>query len=258
VNDLPPAVERALPLLEPNMRERAQVAPEGWLELLDRSEPQSTGPAQDLMLTGLVPRIYERWWRPALGRAMKGVLGPSMADERRIARLLLSLSPGDGVLDVACGPGNFSRDLAKIVGPEGLVVGIDVSQTMLARGIADTRTAAVDNLAFVRGDAQELPFRSRSFDAVCCFAAFHLFADPMRALDRMTEVLTPGGRIALFTSARGRSLPVRTVESLLTARSGAYMFELDEVVDALEERGYVDVRQRVAGITQFVGGRLPL
>ena len=90
---------------------------------------------------------------------------------------------------------------------------------------------------------------------MCCFAAFHLYADPMRALDRMTEVLTPGGRIAIFTTARHRTMPVRTAESLLAIRSGARLFEEREVVDALEARGFEDVRQRIAGVTQFVGAR---
>jgi SAM-dependent methyltransferase len=223
---------------------------------LGPSAPDSTGLIQSLMLTGLVPRIYERWWRPALGRVMKGAFGPGMADEHRIARLLLGLTPGDGVLDVACGTGNFSRDFARSVGPDGLVVGIDVSETMLTRAVADTRDAGFDQVAYVRGDAQELPFRDQSFDAVCCFAAFHLFADPSRALDRMTSVLAPGGRIALFTSVRGRSAPLRTVETLLAARSGARLFERRELAHALERRGFTDVRQRVAGITQFIGGTL--
>jgi ubiquinone/menaquinone biosynthesis C-methylase UbiE len=207
------------------------------------------------MLSGAVPRIYERWWRPALGRMFKGVLGPSMADEHRIARLLLALSPGDGVLDVACGTGNFSRVFAHAVGPDGLVAGIDVSETMLTRAVEDTRRVGLGNTVYVRGDAQELPFVDKSFDAVCCFAAFHLFADPMRALDRMTDVLTPGGRIAILTTARHRTAPVRTAESLLALRSGARLFEERELVEALEARGYVDVRQRLAGITQFVGAR---
>jgi ubiquinone/menaquinone biosynthesis C-methylase UbiE len=206
------------------------------------------------MLSGAVPRIYERWWRPALGRMFKGVLGPGMADEHRIARLLLALSPGDGVLDVACGTGNFSRDFARSVGPTGLVVGIDASETMLTRAVEDTRKAGLSNITYVRGGAQELPFLDKSFDAVCCFAAFHLFADPMRALDRMIEVLTPGGRIAIFTTARHRTAPVRTAESLLALRSGARLFEENELVDALTARGFEDVRQRVAGVTQFVGG----
>ena len=209
------------------------------------------------MLTDVVPHVYERWWRPALGRLFKGVLGPGMRDEHRIARLLLGLCPGDGVLDVACGTGNFSRDFGRSVGAAGLVVGIDVSQTMLARAVEDTRASGLDNIAYIRGDAEALPFVDNSFDAVCCFAAFHLFRDPWRALDRMTAVLTPGGRIAIFTSARHRTAPVRTAEALMARRSGARLFEEREVVGALEERGYEDVRQRVAGITQFVGGRLP-
>ena len=156
------------------------------------------------MLTGVVPRIYERWWRPALGRAFKGVFGPGMKDEHRIARLLLGLSPRDGVLDVACGTGNFTREFARTVGPEGLAVGIDVSVTMLTKAVADTAAASLDDrTGYVRGSAQELPFVERSFDAVCCFAALHLFEDPMAALDSMASVLTPGGRIAIFTTRAG-------------------------------------------------------
>jgi SAM-dependent methyltransferase len=250
------ALERALPLLDPDVRDEGAQSAGGYFDLLGPSEPSSTGWIQDLMLGGVVPRIYERWWRPALGRAAKGVLGPGMADERRIARLLLGLAPGDGVLDVACGTGNFSRSFATSVGEQGLVVGIDVSETMLTKAVQDSRDAGLD-VAYVRGDAQELPFRAQSFDAVCCFAAFHLFSDPMRALDRMTDVLTPGGRLALFTSARGRSLPLRTAESLMALRGGAHLFERDELAHQLEARGFTEIRQRITGVTQFIGGRLP-
>ena len=209
------------------------------------------------MLSRVVPQVYERFWRPALGRAAKGVFGPGMNDEKRIARLLLALSPGDGVLDIACGTGNFTRDFARTVGPDGLVVGIDLSETMLTRAVSDTAAAGLgDRIAYLRADASHLPFREKSFDAVCCFAALHLFADPLGALDRMMSVLTPGGRIAIFTSARNRTAPLRTFESFVQARSGMRMFEQGEVIEALEDRGFVDVRQRVAGFTQFVGGRL--
>jgi hypothetical protein len=78
----------------------------------------------------------------------------------------------------------------------------------------------------------------------------------MAALESMTEVLTPGGRIALFTSARTRSAPFRAFEGVVRARSGMRLFERDELVEALEQRGYADIRQRVTGFTQFVGGRL--
>ena len=208
------------------------------------------------MFSTLLPVVYERWWRPAWGRALKGVLGPGMAEEKRIARLLMGLSPGDGVLDVACGTGNFTRDFAPAVGPGGLVVGLDASETMLRRAVEDTRRAGLDQVAYVRGDVIDMPFKDQSFDAVCCFAALNLFADPMAALDSMTRMLTPGGRIAIFTSARTRTAPLRTFESAVRARSGIHMFERRELVDALEARDYVEIRQRITGFTQFVGGRL--
>lgn len=255
---IPGALERALPLLDPDAHDRARPSAAGYVDLLGPASPGSTGLAQDLMLGRVVPAVYERWWRPALGRVAKGVLGPGMAEEHRIARLLLGLSPGDGVLDVACGTGSFTREFARTVGDGGLAVGIDVSETMLARAVRETAEAGLSGTAaFVRGDASELPFRDASFDAVCCFAALNLFADPMRALDRMRAALTPGGRIALFTSALGRTPPLRAWQAVLAGAGGIRMFERDELVTALERRGFVEIRQRVAGFTQFVGGRLP-
>jgi SAM-dependent methyltransferase len=250
----PSAVERLLPLLKPEHRARADVS-HGYVDVLqhDLDQPGLVG---DLMQAGPVTQIYERWWRPALGRVAKGLTGPGMAQERRIARLLMGLGPGDGVLDVACGPGNFTRDFARTVGDEGLAAGVDGSRPMLERAVEEAAAEGVRNLAFVHADATELPFVDASFDAVCCFAALNLFAEPFRALDEMRRVLTPGGRIALFTSCRAGAGLLRTVETRLAAPAGVRMFDRDEIVRALHERGFTDVRQRVSGLTQFVGGRL--
>jgi SAM-dependent methyltransferase len=227
------ASERVRPLLVPQARDGAREV-DGYMDLLGADGHESPGVAQNFMLSSAVPRVYERWWRPALGRVAKGAFGPGMNEEKRIARLLLALSPGDGVLDVGCGTGNFTRDFARSVGPDGLVVGLDVSQTMLARAVRDTEAAGFDQVAYVRGDA----------------------ADPYGALDSFTRVLTPGGRLAIFTSVRGRSAPLRTFERVIQLQSGMNMFERDELVNALIERGFTNVRQRLTGMTQFVGGRL--
>jgi SAM-dependent methyltransferase len=259
VSTAPPkdsALDRALPLLEPEARQAARTAgADPYLDLLEE-ELKSTGATQDLMTTGFVPRIYERWWRPALGQVAKGLTGPGMQEEIRIARLLLGLRPGDGVLDVACGPGNFSRAFARVVGDSGLVVGIDASQTMLERGAAELRRSGVDNLALLRGDATRLPFVDDSFDAVCCFAALHLFDDPYGALDEMARVLTPGGRIALMTSVQRQLAPRGPFKPLAERLSGMHVFGQDEVAEALEQRGFTDIHQRLSGLVQFVGGRL--
>jgi SAM-dependent methyltransferase len=251
------ALKRAEKLLDPQaaalVAERG-LGEAGYLDLLE-GELASTGTTQDLMLTRVVPAIYERWWRPALGRALKGATGPGMAEEVRIARLLLGLGEGDFVLDVACGPGNFSREFARAVGPDGLVVGIDASPTMLARGGQDLARSGVENLCLVRGDATALPFAGESFDATCCFAALHLFADPFGALDEMRRVLKPGGRIALMTSVR-RELTLRPLKPVLERASGMRIFEGDEIVAALEQRGFAGIHRRLSGLVQFVGGHL--
>jgi ubiquinone/menaquinone biosynthesis C-methylase UbiE len=254
----PVGLRRTRELLTPQARaaaERAEAAPHGYLDLLPE-DLESTGATQDLMTTSLVPAIYERYWRPTLARVAKGLTGPGMSEEVRIARLLLGLGPGDVVLDVACGPGNFSREFARAIGDEGLVVGIDASRTMLERGARDLLQAGVANLGLVRGDATDLPFADETFDAVCCFAALHLFTDPFGGLDEMRRVLRPGGRIALMTSVR-RQVTLPPLKPLIERASGMRMFEADEIVSALQGRGFQHVRQRLAGVVQFVGGRLP-
>ena len=135
------------------------------------------------MLTRGLPVVYERWWRPAWGRVLMGPLGPGTQGERQIAHELLELGPGDTVLDIACGPGNFVREFAGSVGKRGLVVGLDASQTMLARAVADTREARRTSPTSA-ATRSALPFRDGCFDAVCCFAALHLFDEPLRRARR--------------------------------------------------------------------------
>jgi SAM-dependent methyltransferase len=234
----------------------------GYLDLLDGAGPEPAGLAQRLMRTGFVPRVYERWWRPALFRVVKGPGGPSVAAEHRLARDWLALSPGDTVLDVACGPGNFTRGMAIAAGRTGLAVGLDASVTMLERAVSEgpgrlaagaSQAAGGAGPVYVRGDASRLPFRGASFDGVCCFAALPMFADPMGALDQMAAVLRPGGRIALMASyARGGA--ARTAAERLPARMiGMRVFGAEEITGALRVRGFSGIRQHVAGLIQFVG-----
>jgi ubiquinone/menaquinone biosynthesis C-methylase UbiE len=250
-------MEGLLPLLEPGARQRAETLPDDtpYLDLIE-GDLESTGTTQDLMRSAFVPQIYERYWRPALGQVAKGVRGPGMDEEIRIARLLLGLSPGDRVLDIACGPGNFSRAFARAVGESGLVVGLDASRTMLDRGADDLRRSGLHNLSLVRGDATALPFLDASFDGVCCFAALHLFADPLAGLDEMTRVLAPGGRIALMTSVQRQLAPRGPFKPLAERISGMRVFGQQEIIEALQQRGFDELHQRLSGLVQFVGARL--
>jgi SAM-dependent methyltransferase len=224
----------------------------GYLDLVGDDEPPPTGAAQRLMRSQAVPIVYERWWRPALGRILKGLNGPSMTQELHLARQLLALKQGATVLDVACGPGNFTRRFAADVGEHGTVIGIDLSATMLARAVNDTDAIQV---VYVRADISDLPLRAGSVDGVCCFAALHLFSDPWVALDVMARALVPGGRLAILTTARPKSVSGALVANVFGRAAGVQMFGTDDLTGELAARGLEVIHHRAFGVFQVIGAR---
>jgi ubiquinone/menaquinone biosynthesis C-methylase UbiE len=104
----------------------------------------------------------------------------------------LDLGPDDRLLDVGCGTGAASRAAASLAAS---VVGIDLSPEMVrqARDLAE----GLDNVKFEIADAERLPFDDGAFTALLCSNAFHHYPYPRRAVDEMTRVLGPGGRIVL-------------------------------------------------------------
>jgi ubiquinone/menaquinone biosynthesis C-methylase UbiE len=199
-----------------------------------------------------LPVIYERLWRP-IGFRILGA-GHSLQDEEQVMGELLDLRSGEVVLDIACGPGNSTRRLVADVGDDGLVMGLDAAAPMLARAVTDTNAP---NVAYVRGDAEHLPFGDATFDAVSCFAALYLVDDPDAVLAEMARVLRPGGRLAILTSVHRGPAPLRFAFGLSSLASGVRIFGRDEVVGALEADGLKVTRQEVHGFAQFVGARRP-
>ena len=141
-----------------------------YADVLGEDDPTRSGLGPQAMISSIVPRIYERVWRPLFAP----VLMAGRRDELAMALQMLELRPGDSVLDVGCGPGNFTRAFAR-ASFDGLAVGLDASRTMLDQA---AREHNPPNLRYVRGDAAALPFPDASFDAVCCFAALYFIAEP--------------------------------------------------------------------------------
>jgi SAM-dependent methyltransferase len=252
VAEHPKAQDRLADLLDT----AAKATDTGYLDVLGDA-PQagpSTGITQRVMRTALLPQVYERYWRPAFGRLFKGPFGPNMAGEVRLATELLALGPGRIVLDVACGTGRFTRAFGAAVGNQGLAIGLDGAPSMLTRAVRETNEDAV---AYLRADAVKPPFPPSTVDAICCFAALHMFAEPERALDSFARILRPGGRLVLLTSARRDWQPARVVDTAGGILSGQRMFDRGEIAAALRARGFRIVAERFAGVTQVVAGELP-
>jgi arsenite methyltransferase len=115
---------------------------------------------------------------------------------RRLAHEALGAQPGERILDAGCGPGFYVAELLDAVGPEGSVVGVDVSPAMLA--ISARRTEAHPNVAFHEGDATSLPVESEDFDAALCVQVLEYVDDVPAALTEIHRALRPGGRVVLW------------------------------------------------------------
>ncbi len=250
---LTPAIEQALRLFANPAQGETVDVDRGYLDLLGDEDPTGAHIGQRLMVSRVLPLVYQQFWRPLGGRLLMGLTGPGAEEEHRLARTMLSIEPGDRVLDVACGPGNFTRDFALAAG-DGLVVGIDASVPMLDVAVRDTDGA---NVAYLRGDACALPFRDKSFDAVCCFAALYLIEEPMRALAEIVRVLAPGGRLALLTSCNRGLLPAAATNTIVRELTGVRVFGRDELTRELIDDGLVEIDQQVSGLAQFVSGQKP-
>jgi demethylmenaquinone methyltransferase/2-methoxy-6-polyprenyl-1,4-benzoquinol methylase len=130
------------------------------------------------------------------------------------------LRPGDAALDVCTGTAELAIRLAKDVGEQGMVVGVDFCEPMLRLGqhkirrLADRR-----HITLVLADALQLPFASSCFEAVTVAFGIRNVADTYRAFAEMWRVLKPGGRVVCLEF----SLPRRGIFRLLY---GFYFYRL--------------------------------
>lgn len=117
----------------------------------------------------------------------------------------MSVKKGSTALDVCCGTADWTIALSKAVGPQGEVTGLDFSENMLEVG--KEKTAHMDNIHLVHGDAMNLPFDDASFDYVTIGFGLRNVPDYLSALKEMARVLKPGGMIVCLETSQP-TLPV--------------------------------------------------
>jgi len=236
---MPPALRRALDLLiDPPANPDVS---KGYLDLLstgsdeDDALPKNTGPIQAAWASPIGSLLYDQ--AQTISRRLMS------AWQYRLE--WLNIPPGGTALDVGSGPGNVTAWLARAAAPGGLALGVDISEPMLTRAV---RAESVSQVGFIRADAQRLPLRDNTVDAVVSLAVLQLIPNPSAALVEMARVLRPGGRLAIMVPIFGnmarfsRKLP----------DGGAHVFQDDEIGDILEDNGFATVRVKNFGHLQWV------
>lgn len=238
---LPPALHRALDLLidpptEPDVSK-------GYLDLLNGSA-EDAGPAKN---TGPIQAV----WASSIGSMLfdnTQAIGRRLLAAWQLPIEWLNIPHGGIALDVGSGPGSVTASLARAAGPDGLALGVDISEPMLARAV---RAEAGPQVGFLRADAQRLPLRDQTVDAVVSIAVLQLVPDPAVALAEMARVLRAGGRLAVMVPTAGRAARFwRMLPNI-----GAHLFGEDEIGDILEDHGFTSVRTNNFGTLQWVRGK---
>jgi len=238
---LPPALHRALDLLidpptEPDVSK-------GYLDLLNGSA-EDAGPAKN---TGPIQAV----WASSIGSMLfdnTQAIGRRLLAAWQLPIEWLNIPHGGIALDVGSGPGSVTASLARAAGPDGLALGVDISEPMLARAV---RAEAGPQVGFLRADAQRLPLRDQTVDAVVSIAVLQLVPDPAVALAEMARVLRAGGRLAVMVPTAGRA--ARFWRMLPNIR--VHLFGEDEIGDILEDHGFTSVRTNNFGTLQWVRGK---
>ena len=110
-------------------------------------------------------------------------------------RCCISPSKADSILEVAAGTCLCGRSLAPYI---KTIVCLDATPAMLEKGKAEAEKHNLDNMVFIKGLAEDLPFLDNSFDIVISRLAFHHFPDPETAFREMARVLKPSGKLVLI------------------------------------------------------------
>ncbi len=116
--------------------------------------------------------------------------------ENSAAYLLPHLDSGMNMLDVGCGPGTITLDLASRIAP-GTIIGIDNSPEVIALAEQERTQALADNVGYAVGDVYALDFDDGRFDVVHAHQVLQHLTDPVAALTEMRRVLTPDGLLAV-------------------------------------------------------------
>jgi SAM-dependent methyltransferase len=181
-----------------------------------------------------------------------------------------ALRPGEVVLDVGCGRGATTREAARLIGPDGRVVAIDVAGNLIEAAAAAPRTAGAAPIEWVVDDAQRADLGVDRFDTVISRFGVMFFDDAVEAFANLARSTRRGGRLAVVTWRPRDASPFQSAwfDAVVGALGGAghdvttaaptdgpFAFGVDEhVIDTLRSAGWHEVALRTHTLRLQYGG----
>ena len=127
---------------------------------------------------------------------------------------LRTIAPGERVVDIGSGAGFDSFVAAHHVGPDGAVIGIDMTTEMLTKATATADHLELTHVVFRHGLAEDLPFEDGWADVVISNGVINLCADKRAVFDEIHRVLRPGGALQFADIANGRPVPIEAMRDV--------------------------------------------
>jgi arsenite methyltransferase len=155
---------------------------------------------------------------------------------------LADLKPGETVLDLGSGAGFDCFLAARKVGPDGRVIGVDMTPEMIGKARENARTVQASNVQFYLGEIEKLPVPDDHVDVIISNCVINLSPEKARAFREAFRVLKPGGRLAISDIVTLAPLPEAIKENLEAVAScigGAQ--PVDEIRKLLSETGFKDI-----------------
>jgi len=161
---------------------------------------------------------------------------------------IASLKPGERVLDLGSGAGFDAFLAARQVGPEGRVIGVDMTPEMVMRARGNITKTNLTNVEFRLGEIERLPVADASIDAIISNCVINLSTDKPAVFREAYRVMAPGGRLAISDIVAIRDVP-EMLQTDLDAYSGCVSGAavITETERMLREAGFEDVRIDVRG-----------
>ena len=157
----------------------------------------------------------------------------------------LNIKPGQKIVDIGCGPGDFTRQLARFSKQKATILGIDSNEKSIRAATTDTKKARLSQcVSYELGDVYKIPLENGYADLTCCRTLLMHLTEPLKAVKEMARVTRTGGSVVVLEGGK----------------MGAFYDSNDEEYSMLAERAYeawINGIRKVEGKEFKIGEKLP-